>query len=80
MDPEELLEGLNGLMREFYSLRGIAGRFFGIRPCKRSPFDSALYDGFNRVSRHRYYRSLEAPQPLVSGPNHASFGMGGNDE
>lgn len=58
MKPDEFLEGLERISKNFYSISSIIQRFFGIPPWKRSPVGWHLYTGANMAFRKRYYHSL----------------------
>ncbi len=59
MTPEALLEGVDRVQRELYTLPGIVRRFFGINPLKRRPLDLAMYAGLNLGNRKRYYKAIQ---------------------
>jgi radical SAM superfamily enzyme YgiQ (UPF0313 family) len=63
MTPEQLMEGLFTISREFYSYSGILKRFTGIKPWKRTFTGHNLYFAINWINAYRYlrmYRSSEA--------------------
>lgn len=63
MSPDELLFGLERISKQFYSVGGILGRFFGIRPWKRSAVGWRVYAGVNLAMRKRYSRAYTIPKP-----------------
>ncbi|MFX0202128.1 MAG: B12-binding domain-containing radical SAM protein, partial [Candidatus Hodarchaeota archaeon] len=58
MTPDEFLNGLNRISKQFYSVSGIMRRFLGISPWKRSVMSWRLYAGANLAFRKRYYKGL----------------------
>ncbi len=58
MTHEEFIEGMERVTRNFFSIWGIASRYFGINPLKRSLGSSLLYLGTNLANRYRYYSDI----------------------
>lgn len=54
MTPDEFLNGLERISKQFYSIGGIIRRFFGISPWKRSAMGWLMYAGSNLANRKRY--------------------------
>ena len=63
MDPEEFLDGFNGMVKELFSARNIFKRFFGMPPWKRSSLGLALYAGVNYSNRRRYFKEFQIEHP-----------------
>lgn len=61
MSPDELLDGMARITKQFYSVGGITRRFFGIRPWKRSAIGWRLYAGVNWAFRKRYSVAFGSP-------------------
>lgn len=62
MSAADFEDGLQRIKREFFSVGGIAERFFGIKPWKRDVVSLATYLGANLGTRKRYYDELRTRQ------------------
>lgn len=61
MTLEELSDGLERIIKEFYSIKEIVSRFLGLSPWRRSATGCRAYVGTNLAMRKRYLRSEETP-------------------
>lgn len=64
MTVDDLLEGFGRVNRELYSLGGLARRFLGMTPWKRTMLGVKVFLGANLATRTRYLKGLDIPQPL----------------
>jgi radical SAM superfamily enzyme YgiQ (UPF0313 family) len=68
MSPEDLVTGIERVIREFYSGGSVFRRYFGIPPWRRGLFGSAVFAGLNLGMRTRYLECLRVPQPFLHAP------------
>ena len=65
MSPEQLIDGLAYISKEFNSVRNLFYRFSGIKPWHRSLIGHNICFAINRINSYRYRKIYEAAKYTV---------------